>query len=76
MLGIDSFTAIINPPQAALLAVGAAKRGVTVREDSPAVGWSMPLTLCCDHRVLSGGDGARFLADVAGLLESPGGLVL
>ena len=76
MLGVDSFTAIVNRPQAALLAVGAIRRGVSVRDDRAEVGWRMSVTLCCDHRILSGGDGARFLADVTGLLQSPGALVL
>ncbi len=76
MFGIDTFTAVINPPQAAILAVGALARKPVVVDDELAVGWRMGATLVCDHRILSGADGAAFLARVAELLASPGALVL
>jgi len=59
MFGIESFTAVINPPQAAILAVGGIDGG------------RMALTLTCDHRILYGADAARFLARVRELLENP-----
>jgi pyruvate dehydrogenase E2 component (dihydrolipoyllysine-residue acetyltransferase) len=76
MFGIHSFTAIVNPPQAAILAVGALEQRAVVRDNVPAVGWRMAATLCCDHRILAGADGAALLSRVAELLESPGALIL
>jgi pyruvate dehydrogenase E2 component (dihydrolipoamide acetyltransferase) len=76
MFGIDTFTAVINPPQAAILAVGALAQKPVVVDGELAVGWRMGVTLVCDHRILSGADGAAFLARVAELLASPGALVL
>ena len=72
MFGARAFTAIIDPPQVAILAVGAARRapvedargGVTFRD-------VMTVTLTCDHRVVYGADGARFLSRLRELLESP-----
>ncbi|MCH6472488.1 dihydrolipoamide acetyltransferase family protein [Sinomonas terrae] len=71
MYGIDQFTAVINPPEAAILAVGAAAAAPTVREGQLAVAAIMTLTLAIDHRVLDGAAGARFLADLVALLEHP-----
>jgi len=76
MFGVDNFTAVINPPQAAILAVGALAQKPVVVDGELAVGWRMGVTLVCDHRILSGADGAVFLARVAELLSSPGALVL
>ncbi len=76
MFGIDNFTAVINPPQAAILAVGALAQKPVVIDGELAVGWRMGVTLVCDHRILSGADGAAFLGRVAELLASPGALVL
>ena len=76
MYGIDNFTAVINPPQAAILAVGALAQKPVVVDGELAAGWRMGVTLVCDHRILSGADGAVFLARVAELLASPGALVL
>jgi pyruvate dehydrogenase E2 component (dihydrolipoamide acetyltransferase) len=76
MFGVDNFTAVINPPQAAILAVGALAQKPVVADGELAVGWRMGVTLVCDHRILSGADGAVFLARVAELLSSPGALVL
>ena len=72
MFGIDSFTAIINPPQAALLTVGSLKKRPIVDEHGRVVAReTMTLTLVCDHRILYGADGAVFLAKVRELLEYP-----
>jgi pyruvate dehydrogenase E2 component (dihydrolipoyllysine-residue acetyltransferase) len=77
MYGIDSFSAIINPPQAALLTVGALKkRAVPDERGRIAARDMMNLTLVCDHRILYGADGAEFLARVRELLESPLSLAL
>lgn len=68
MLGVTSFTAIINPPQVMILAVGSVQERLVMREGSPAVERFCALTLGCDHRVINGAAGARFLADVCGAL--------
>ncbi|MDO8212499.1 dihydrolipoamide acetyltransferase family protein [Conexibacter sp. CPCC 206217] len=73
MFDIDSFTAVVNEPQAAILAVGSlAKRAVVVGPDDDVVARPMvTLTLACDHRIIYGADGARFLARLRDLLEQP-----
>ena len=77
MYGIESFTGIINPPQAALLAVGALQRKPAVTEHNRIVAReSLTATLVCDHRILYGADGAEFLARVRELLEQPLALAL
>src|SRR5215211_2165839 len=78
MYGIDSFSAVINPPQAAILAVGSLKKRAVVDQDSGRVVArdTMNVTLVCDHRILYGADGAEFLAKVRELLESPLALAL
>ncbi|HEX5651102.1 MAG TPA: dihydrolipoamide acetyltransferase family protein [Steroidobacteraceae bacterium] len=71
MFGVDRFDAIINPPQVAILAVGAGKERVVVRNGQPAVAKVVTLTLSCDHRVVDGATGAKFLATLRELLEAP-----
>ncbi len=73
MFGIDAFTAIINPPQSAILAVGAVKRKPVVIDDQDtiAVRPMMQLTLAADHRVVDGAVAAAFLSDVVRALETP-----
>lgn len=71
MYGIREFSAIINPPQAAILAVGAVEKRPVVRNDQLAVGNVMIMTLSADHRVVDGAVGARFLAELRALLEDP-----
>lgn len=71
MFGVERFDAVINPPQVAILAVGAARDAVVVRSAQPAVGRLMDLTLSCDHRVVDGAVGAAFLATLRELLEDP-----
>jgi pyruvate dehydrogenase E2 component (dihydrolipoamide acetyltransferase) len=76
MFGIEEFTAIINPPNACILAIGAI-RDVPVVEDGEVVpGKRMKVTLSCDHRVVDGATGAAFLADVKRYLEEPMNLLL
>ncbi len=77
MFGVDSFSAVINPPQAAILAVGSLKPRPLVDEAGAVVARpTINLTLACDHRILYGADGARFLARVGELLEQPVALLL
>jgi pyruvate dehydrogenase E2 component (dihydrolipoamide acetyltransferase) len=77
MFGIDSFTAVINPPQAAILAVGSLKKRPVVEDGGRIVARdTMSATLVCDHRILYGADGAEFLARVRELLEQPLALAL
>lgn len=72
MLGIESFAAIITPPQAAVLSVGTVKGEVIVDEQGePAVAPVMRMTLGADHRLLDGADAAEFLATVKSYLEAP-----
>jgi pyruvate dehydrogenase E2 component (dihydrolipoamide acetyltransferase) len=71
MFGIDVFTAIVNPPQAAILAVGRIAERVVAVDGRPAIQPMMVLSLSCDHRVLDGARGAQFLGTVVGLIEEP-----
>jgi pyruvate dehydrogenase E2 component (dihydrolipoamide acetyltransferase) len=76
MFGVDRFTAVINPPQAAILAVGALRRQPVVREDALAIGHTLELTLTCDHRILYGAQAAELLGGIADRLEAPTALIL
>ena len=77
MFGIEQFTAIINPPQAAILTVGKLEKRPAVDDKGKLVARDqMVLTLVCDHRILYGADGAEFLARVKDLLEQPLSLAL
>lgn len=71
MFGISRFSAVINSPQAAILAVGAVQQRAVVREGAVVARRCMTMSLAADHRVLYGADGARFLARVRELLEAP-----
>jgi pyruvate dehydrogenase E2 component (dihydrolipoamide acetyltransferase) len=71
MFGIQSFVAVINPPQAAILAVGAMTPTAVVRDGEVVVRNIMRLTLACDHRILYGADAAEFLVRIRERLESP-----
>jgi pyruvate dehydrogenase E2 component (dihydrolipoamide acetyltransferase) len=61
MLGVSNFTAIINPPMGAILALGKAEQKMVVREGKPVVATMISATLSCDHRIIDGAVGARFL---------------
>ncbi|HEY5552336.1 MAG TPA: pyruvate dehydrogenase complex dihydrolipoamide acetyltransferase [Opitutaceae bacterium] len=77
MMGVDRFSAIINPPNGAILAVGATvKKPVVGPGDTIVVGQRMSLTLSCDHRVVDGALGATWLAALKDLLEQPALLLL
>lgn len=71
MLGIDEFTAVINPPEAAILAVGAVTAKPVVRDNCVVVRQMMRVTMSCDHRVIDGATGARFLQTLKKILENP-----
>lgn len=71
MFGIDQFTAIINPPDACILAVGGSKETVIVENGQMKVATIMKVTLSCDHRVVDGAVGASFLKTLKELLENP-----
>jgi pyruvate dehydrogenase E2 component (dihydrolipoamide acetyltransferase) len=71
MFGIDEFTAVINPPEAAILAVGAVTPGAVVRDGQVVVRQMMRVTLSCDHRVVDGATGAKFLQTLKKILENP-----
>jgi pyruvate dehydrogenase E2 component (dihydrolipoamide acetyltransferase) len=71
MYGIDHFTAVINPPEAAILAVGAVQEEAVVRDGQLTAATTLKLTLSIDHRVLDGATAAVFLEDLVKLLEHP-----
>jgi pyruvate dehydrogenase E2 component (dihydrolipoamide acetyltransferase) len=71
MYGVTDFTAVINPPQAAILAVGALAPRPVVRDGGLVARHTMGATLVCDHRILYGADAAGFLARIRALLEQP-----
>jgi pyruvate dehydrogenase E2 component (dihydrolipoamide acetyltransferase) len=76
MFGITSFDAVINSPQAAILAVGAVREAPVVEGGEVVPGNLMSLSLACDHRILYGAEGAVLLARIAALLTEPLGLAL
>ncbi|TXC78331.1 pyruvate dehydrogenase complex dihydrolipoamide acetyltransferase [Luteibaculum oceani] len=71
MFGIEDFTAIINPPDSCILAVGAIRQEPVVKNGAVVPGNRMKVTLSCDHRVVDGATGAQFLQDLKTLLENP-----
>jgi pyruvate dehydrogenase E2 component (dihydrolipoamide acetyltransferase) len=71
MFGIDEFTAIINPPDSCILAVGAIKETPVVKNGKVVLGAVMKVTLSCDHRAVDGATGAHFLQTLKTLLENP-----
>lgn len=71
MFGIEEFTAIVNPPDACILAVGAIREEAVVKNGAVAVGRRMKMTLSCDHRVVDGATGSAFLKELKENLELP-----
>ena len=71
MFGIDSFTAIVNPPDACIMAIGGIKEVPVVREGQIVPGNVMMVTLSCDHRVVDGATGAAFLQTFKTYMENP-----
>jgi pyruvate dehydrogenase E2 component (dihydrolipoamide acetyltransferase) len=76
MLDIEAFTAVINPPQAAILAIGSIKPRAVVRDGAVVAAHTMFITVSCDHRIIDGVMAGRFLEELKTLLESPIGLVI
>jgi len=75
MYGVDQFDAIINPPQCAILAVGAAKLQPVIKGDTVTKAQVMRVSLSLDHRVIDGATGAQFLSTFVGLLQNPAQLL-
>ena len=71
MFGVKSFTAVINPPHSAILAIGAGEERAIVREGKVEVATVMTVTLSCDHRVVDGAEGAKWLATFKRFMENP-----
>ena len=71
MFGIEEFTAIVNPPDACILAVGAIRQVPVVKDGAVVPGHTMKLTLSCDHRVVDGASGSAFLQTLKAMLEEP-----
>ncbi len=71
MFGVEEFTAIINPPDACILAVGGIRKEPVVKDDEIVIGHRMKVTLSCDHRVVDGASGAAFLVTLREMLEDP-----
>lgn len=71
MFPIDFFTAIINPPESSILAVGAVSEKVFVKDGQMSPGKSFSITMSCDHRIIDGAVGAKYLADLKASLEEP-----
>lgn len=76
MFGVDNFTAIINPPNSAILAVGAAIEKPVVRDHQIVVGNEMSATLSCDHRIIDGAMAAEYLQTLKQFIENPGTLLV
>jgi pyruvate dehydrogenase E2 component (dihydrolipoamide acetyltransferase) len=76
MYPVEHFTAVINPPQAAILATSAIKERPSVRDGQVVISRTMMATLSCDHRVLDGATAAQFLEELKNLLENPVGLMV
>jgi len=76
MFGINQFTAIINPPQACILAVGGTEKKVVVKDGAPAVSNVMRVTMSCDHRVVDGAVGAQWLQHFKKFMENPQSMLL
>lgn len=76
MMGIKEFTAIINPPEAAIIAVGGANPTPVVRDGQIVVRTVMNVTMSCDHRIVDGATGAKFLQTFKQMLESPAMMLL
>ena len=76
MFGIESFTAIINPPDSCILAVGGIKEVPVVKKGQVVPGNVMKVTLSCDHRVVDGASGSAFLQTFKGYMENPVAMLL
>jgi pyruvate dehydrogenase E2 component (dihydrolipoamide acetyltransferase) len=71
MYGIEDFTAVINPPQTTILAVGAGEQRPVVKDGKVAIATQMKITLSCDHRAVDGALGAELIGEIKRFIESP-----
>lgn len=76
MFGIDEFSAVINPPEGAILAIGQLRREPVVKGEEVVPGRRLSMTMSCDHRVIDGAIGATFLKALRGLIEHPGQILV
>jgi pyruvate dehydrogenase E2 component (dihydrolipoamide acetyltransferase) len=76
MFGIKQFTAVINPPQSAIMAVGAGEERAIVKDGKIVVATMMTVTMSCDHRVIDGATGARYLQTFKDFVEDPATMLL
>jgi pyruvate dehydrogenase E2 component (dihydrolipoamide acetyltransferase) len=76
MFGIEEFTAVINPPEAGILAVGAVEQRPVVEDGQVVTRSRMRITMSCDHRVIDGATGARFLQTLKAFLEEPAAVLI
>ena len=76
MFGVREFTAVINPPHAAILAVGAGEQRAIVHDGKIVAATMMSVTMSCDHRVIDGATGARFLQALKDFIEEPASMLL
>jgi pyruvate dehydrogenase E2 component (dihydrolipoamide acetyltransferase) len=76
MFDIDQFTAVINPPEAGIIAVGSIAPKAVVVDGQPVVRRRMRITMSCDHRVIDGATGAAFLKTLKQMLENPLAMLL
>ena len=76
MFGMKQFTAVINPPQSAILAIGNGEERPVVKDGKIVVAQIMSVTMGCDHRVIDGAVGARFLATFKSFVEEPASMLL
>ena len=76
MYGVREFAAVINPPQAGILAIGASTEKPVVKNSAIAIATSVDCTLSCDHRVIDGATGAELLGAVKSLIENPLTMIL
>jgi len=76
MFGIEAFTAVINPPEAAILAVGTIRHEPVVTEKGIVPGRRMRFTMSCDHRIIDGATGAKYMAALKRILEAPANMLL
>ena len=71
MFDVENFAAIINPPEAGIIAIGSARQGPVVESGELKVGWRMKATISVDHRVSDGAEAARFMQKLAEFIENP-----
>ena len=76
MFGIKSFTSIINPPQSCIIAVGAGEERAIVKDGKIEIATMMTVTMSCDHRVVDGATGAKFLQTLKQFIEEPASMLL